>query len=104
MWLACGLDVFSDVARKSLAEVKGKRFPACWSDCVGRSVPVYVLVREERAKSQSPTFWGTNMITILFKIITRIKLLFSNYLGDYSYSFRGSSELINITVTVSLLC
>ena len=40
--------------------------------------------------------------TILFKIITRMKLLFSNYLGDYSYSFRGSSELINITVTASL--
>ena len=39
---------------------------------------------------------------ILFKIITRMKLLFSNYLGDYSYSFQGSSELISITVTVSL--
>ena len=39
----------------------------------------------------------------LFKIITRMKLLFSNYLGDYSYSFQGSSEfLISITVTVSL--
>ena len=31
-----------------------------------------------------------------------MKLLFSNYLGDYSYSFQGSSELISITVTVSL--
>ena len=31
---------------------------------------------------------------IPFKIITRMKLLFSNYLGDYSYSFQGSSELI----------
>ena len=31
-----------------------------------------------------------------------MKLLFSNYLGDYSYSFQGSSELVNITVTVSL--
>ena len=40
--------------------------------------------------------------TILFKIITRMKLLFSNYLGGYSYSFQGSSELISITVTVSL--
>ena len=40
--------------------------------------------------------------TILFKIIARTKLLFSNYLGDYSYSFQGSSELITITVTVSL--
>ena len=38
----------------------------------------------------------------LFKIITRMKLLFSNYLGDYSYSFQGSSEIISITVTVSL--
>ena len=25
-----------------------------------------------------------------------MKLLFSNYLGDYSYSFQGSSELIII--------
>ena len=41
-------------------------------------------------------------ITILFKIITRMKLLFLNYLGDYSYSFQGSSELVSITVTVSL--
>ena len=41
--------------------------------------------------------------TILFKIITCMKLLFSNYLGDYSYSFQGSSELIRITVTVSLV-
>ena len=40
--------------------------------------------------------------TILLKIITRMKLLFSNYLGYYSYSFQGSSELISITVTVSL--
>ena len=40
--------------------------------------------------------------TILFKIITRMKLLFSNYLGGYSYSFQGSSELISITITVSL--
>ena len=39
---------------------------------------------------------------ILFKIITRMKLLFSNYLGDYSYSFQGLSELISITVRVSL--
>ena len=41
-------------------------------------------------------------VTILFKIITRMKLLFSNYLGDYSYRFQGSSELISITVTFSL--
>ena len=39
---------------------------------------------------------------ILFKILTRMKLQFSNSLGDYSYSFQGSSELISITVTVSL--
>ena len=25
-----------------------------------------------------------------------MKLLFSNYLGDYSYSFQGSSELITV--------
>ena len=30
--------------------------------------------------------------TIPFKIIIRMKLLFSNYLGDYSYSFQGSSK------------
>ena len=45
---------------------------------------------------------GLFLFTILLKIITRMKLLFSNYLGDYSYSFQGSSELISITVTVSL--
>ena len=39
----------------------------------------------------------------IFKIITRMKLLFSNYLGGYRYSFQGSSELISITVTASLL-
>ena len=38
--------------------------------------------------------------TILFKIITRIKLLISNYLGRYSYSFRARQELISVTVTV----
>ena len=31
-----------------------------------------------------------------------MNLLFSNFLGDCSYSFQGSSELISITVTVSL--
>ena len=31
-----------------------------------------------------------------------MKLLLSNCLGDYSYSFQGSSELISIAVTVSL--
>ena len=34
-----------------------------------------------------------NIITILCKIITRMKLLFSKYLGGYSYSFQRSSEL-----------
>ena len=38
--------------------------------------------------------------TILFKIITRIKLLFSNYLGRHSYSFRARQELISVTVKV----
>ena len=46
---------------------------------------------------------GSFKLTILFKIITRMKLLVSNYLGDYSYRFQGSSELISITVTVSLV-
>ena len=31
-----------------------------------------------------------------------MKLLFSNYLGDCSYSFQGSFGLLGITVTVSL--
>ena len=39
-------------------------------------------------------------VNILFKIITRIKLLFSNYLGRYSHSFRAWQELISVTVTV----
>ena len=34
--------------------------------------------------------------TILFKIITRIRLLFPNYLGGYSYSFRGFFELFTL--------
>ena len=33
---------------------------------------------------------------LLLKIITRMKLLFSNYSGDYSYSSQGSSELITV--------
>ena len=45
---------------------------------------------------------GLNVSTILFKIITRMRLLFSNDLEDYSYSFQGSSELISITVAVFL--
>ena len=45
---------------------------------------------------------SSSKITILFKIIARMKLFFSNYLGDYSYSFQGSFELTRITVTVSL--
>ena len=31
-----------------------------------------------------------------------MELLFSKHTGDYSYCFRGSSDLISITVTVSL--
>ena len=38
----------------------------------------------------------------LLKIITCMKLLFSNCLEDYSYSFQGSVELIWITAIVSL--
>ena len=34
--------------------------------------------------------------------MTRMKLQFPNYLGDYRYSFQGSSELISITVRVSV--
>ena len=30
---------------------------------------------------------------VLFKIITRMTQSLSNYLGDYSYGFQGSSEL-----------
>ena len=37
-------------------------------------------------------------LTFLFKITTRMTLLFSNYFGDYSYSFGGSFELSRITV------
>ena len=52
---------------------------------------------------QWPNFlMATKCLTILFKITTRMKLSFSNYSGEYSYSFQGSVELICITVTVSL--
>ena len=37
---------------------------------------------------------------ILFKIVTRIKLLFSNSLGRCSCSFRERREVISVTVTV----
>ena len=40
--------------------------------------------------------------TILFKIITRMKLSFWDYLGDCSCSFQGSFELICVTVTVTV--
>ena len=49
--------------------------------------------------------WGINIFFSgrnSHQVITRMKLLFSNYLGGYSYSFQGPSELISITVTVSL--
>ena len=46
-------------------------------------------------------FRGRNVHqAILFKIITRIKLLFSNYLGRYSYRLPARQELISVTVTV----
>ena len=44
--------------------------------------------------------WFPIMYTILFKIITRIRLLFSNLLGRYSYIFWARQELISVTVTV----
>ena len=34
-------------------------------------------------------------------MIARMKVLLSNYLGDYSCSFWGSSDLVSITVTLS---
>ena len=37
-----------------------------------------------------------------FKIITRIILLFSNYLGRYSYSFRARQALISVYSSVGL--
>ena len=50
-------------------------------------------------KAHAKTNLQIFMCTILFKIITRMNLLFSNYLGDYRYSFQGSVEFICITVT-----
>ena len=52
--------------------------------------------RNPKLRPRSPK----RALTFLFKIITRIKLLFSNYLGRYSYSFRARQELISVTVTV----
>ena len=46
----------------------------------------------------------SKLSTSLLKIITRIKLLFSNYLGDYSYIFQGSVELICITLADPCSC
>ena len=43
------------------------------------------------------------LLAIVFKSIPRMKLLFLNYLGDYSYSFQGSVGFIRITVTIFLL-
>ena len=45
-------------------------------------------------------------IFLLFNLsfsFSHVCSLFLNYLGDYSYSFQGSSELISITVTASLI-
>ena len=71
---------------------------------LGRREVGLVLFEGVETPSSSQVFLGAleGGSTILFKIITRIKLLFSKYLRDYSYSFQGSSELISITVTVSL--
>ena len=61
--------------------------------------PVFALVR-----IQENRFEGSfSAYTILFKIITRMKLLFSNYLGRYSYSFRARQELSSVTVTCSFV-
>ena len=55
------------------------------------------IARTSRVKNfGQPLETFENKHTILFKIITRMKLLFSNYLGDYNYSFERSFELISI--------
>ena len=46
--------------------------------------------------------FATFICAILFKVSKRVKLLFLFYLGEYSYSFQGSYQLIRLTVTVSL--
>ena len=50
--------------------------------------------------SDDELLWG--VLTILCKIITN-DITNSTYLRDYSYSFQRSSELMSVTVTVSLL-
>ena len=69
-------------------------------ECFSVYCPGFLRVRKVR---EILVVFEVFLGTILFKIITRIKLFFSNYLGDYSYSFQGSVELICITATVSLL-
>ena len=59
-------------------------------------------VSEESWELQNSLF-QTPEITITFKIITRMKFYFSNYLGDCGDSLQGSFESICITLTVSLL-
>ena len=55
-------------------------------------------LRSERSCDR--IFLWQSLLYQSFKIITCMKLLFSNYLVDYS--FQGSYELISITVAVSL--
>ena len=42
------------------------------------------------------------LTAILLKINTRMKLLFSHYLGDCSYNFQGSFELISMALALQL--
>ena len=85
---------------------KGLRLPRSLGRSMrneGVSDPFSHLKRESQtlfptAKGKPRT--SQNPLTILFKIITRIKLVFSNYLGRYSYSFRARQEFISVTVTV----
>ena len=76
-------------------------FPVALFPALFPALPLFPagVVAVFRISSPAPVS-GAN--TILLEILTRMKLLFSNYLGDYSYSFQGSSEIISITVTVSL--
>ena len=60
---------------------------------------ILVIISPYRVISRG-TWRHTPKGTILFRIITRTKLFFSNYLGRYSYSFRARQELISVTVTV----
>ena len=48
--------------------------------------------QHEKLCGKKRPFRNRGHLTILCKIITRMKLLFSNYLGDYITVFGGSSN------------